>query len=44
MELIEKSGKFEIWLIDGEYWVYGYYHSGDPKICATIGAARAYCH
>lgn len=44
MALVEKNGRFEIWSVDGEFWVYGYYASGDPKICATIGAACAYCH
>jgi len=37
--LIEKTAKPEIWLIDGEYWVYGICR--DPRVVQSIGMARA---
>lgn len=40
-ELIEKTKRYEIWLVDGEYAVYGYYASGDPRWCPSIGMARS---
>lgn len=39
MKLIEKRGTVEIWLIDGEYYIYGVL-SG-PRIAHSIGAARS---
>jgi len=46
MKLIEKNGEMEIWEVteDGfvEYYVYGYYQSGDPKVCPSLGMAREY--
>lgn len=39
MTLIMKSGAVEIWLIDGEYYVYGV--TRDPRIAHSEGAARA---
>lgn len=38
MELIEKRNAIEIWLIDGEYWVYGICR--DPRIVQSLGMAR----
>lgn len=40
MKLIEKRGKIEIWLVDGEYYVYGVTLSGDPRVCPSLGMAR----
>lgn len=37
--LIEKHGKIEIWLLDGEYYVYGVTISGDPRVCPSLGMA-----
>lgn len=46
MRLIEKHGDREIWEVteDGyvEYYVYGYYLSGDPKVCPSLGMAQEY--
>lgn len=39
MRLIYKRGKVEVWLVDGEYYVYGYYQSGDPRVCPSEGMA-----
>lgn len=39
MKLIYKKGKVEVWLVDGEYFVYGYYRSGDPRVCPSLGMA-----
>lgn len=39
MTLIMKSGPIEIWLIDGEYLVYGV--ARDPRVAHSEGAARA---
>ncbi|MBO9380225.1 hypothetical protein GG804_26010 [Sphingomonas histidinilytica] len=39
MTLIMKSGSVEIWLIDGEYYVYGV--TSDPRVAHSEGAARA---
>lgn len=38
-ELILKDGRVEIWLLDGEYYVYGV--TRDPRICHSEGAAFA---
>jgi hypothetical protein len=38
--LIEKYGRIEIWLMAGEYYVYGITNSGDPRVCPSIGMAR----
>lgn len=38
--LIEKHGRIEIWLMAGEYYVYGITMSGDPRVCPSIGMAR----
>lgn len=38
-ELIAKDGPVEIWLWDGEYYVYGV--TGDPRVCHSEGAAYA---
>ena len=40
MKLIEKYGNIEIWLVDGEYYVYGVTLSGDPRVCPSLGLAR----
>lgn len=40
VRLIEKHGRVEIWLVDGEYYVYGVYLSGDPRVCQSLGMAR----
>ena len=40
MQLIEKHGNIEIWEVDGEYFVYGLYSSGDPRVCPSLGMAR----
>lgn len=36
--LIEKTALAEIWLIDGEYYVYGV--TRDPRVAHSEGAAR----
>jgi len=44
MKLIEKTARHEIWAVKEDYgfdfYVYGVYHSGDPRVCASIGMAR----
>jgi hypothetical protein len=40
MTIIEKRGKIEIWLVRGEYYVYGVTMSGDPRVVPSIGMAR----
>jgi hypothetical protein len=46
MRLIEKRGKYEIWEVREswgfDYYVYGYYDSGDPRVCPSLGMAREY--
>lgn len=46
MKLIETHGNSEIWAVKSpwglEYYVYGYYTSGDPKVCPSLEMARAY--
>lgn len=39
MKLIYKRGNVEVWQVDGEYLVYGYYDSGDPRVCPSLGMA-----
>lgn len=43
MRLLYKKGKVEVWEVQEsyglEYYVYGYYHSGDPKVCPSLGMA-----
>lgn len=46
-KLIEKDGKIEIWEMpsteaEGEmdYFVYGIYENGDPRVCPSIGMAH----
>ena len=34
------SATVEIWLMDGEYYVYGVYRSGDPRVCPSESMAR----
>lgn len=47
MTLIYKQGKNEIWAVREawgvDYYVYGYYQSGDPKVCPSLGMAHEYC-
>lgn len=41
MELIADYGNGRtIWLVDGEYYVYGVTLNGDPRICPSEGMAR----
>lgn len=40
-KLISKTDRTEIWLIEGEYFVYGVTASGDPRVCHSEGMARA---
>lgn len=40
MELILKTDRAEVWLIDGEYYVYGVTLGGDPRVCHSEGMAR----
>ena len=48
MKLIYKAGKVEVWEVDEEwgkdYYVYGYYQSGDPKVCPSLDMAMSYAH
>lgn len=37
--LILKSGRVQIWLLDGEYYIYGV--TSSPRIAHSEGAARA---
>lgn len=43
MELIYKRGKIEIWAVSEpwgtDYYVYGVYDSGDPRVCPSLGMA-----
>lgn len=39
MTLVMKAGRVEIWLIDGEYFVYGV--TRDPRVAHSEVAARA---
>lgn len=38
--LIARIGRAEIYLMDGEYYVYGVTASGDPRVCPSEGMAR----
>jgi hypothetical protein len=38
MRMIYKSGRVEIWEVDGEFYVYGI--TSDPRVCPSIGMAR----
>lgn len=42
MKLIAKRGKFEIWhdVRADEYYVYGVYLSGDPRVVPSLAMAR----
>jgi hypothetical protein len=48
MRMIEKRGNIEIWKVIenyghgpvAEYYVYGVYNSGDPRVCPSLGMAR----
>jgi hypothetical protein len=45
MTRIYKLGRVEIWEVNErwgtDYWVYGYYASGDAKVCPSLDMARA---
>jgi hypothetical protein len=36
-ELIHRDARCEIWLLDGEYFVYGV--TRDPRVCHSLNAA-----
>ncbi len=38
--LVASIGRAEIYLIDGDYLVYGVTASGDPRVCHSEGMAR----
>ncbi len=44
MRLIEKTDRYEIWAITEDYgvdyYVYGVYASGDPRVCPSLSMAR----
>jgi hypothetical protein len=40
MQLLYRFGKIEIWLINGDFYVYGVMLSGDPRICPSYDMAR----
>ena len=44
MRLIEKNDRYEIWAITEDYgvdyYVYGAYASGDPRVCPSLSMAR----
>ena len=44
MTLIESGPGYEIWEAKEHYgsdfYVFGVYHSGDPRVCPSIGMAR----
>lgn len=46
MQLIQKTSRTEIWEVTEswgiDYYVYGYYDSGDPKVCTSLGMAQSY--
>ncbi len=46
MKLIAKNGKHELWEVHNgkvvEYFVYGYFASGDPKVCPSLSMAMSY--
>lgn len=43
MQLVFKKGRIEIWAVresyGTDYYVYGVYASGDPRICPSLGMA-----
>ena len=43
MQLIYSNGQIEIWAVNEawgtDYYVYGVYVSGDPRICPSLGMA-----
>jgi hypothetical protein len=44
MKKIYEKGKVAIWevreLHGTDYYVYGYYNSGDPYVCPSLGMAK----
>lgn len=40
MKLILETARIAIWLVDGEYYIYGVTQGGDPRIAHSEGAAR----
>ncbi len=44
MKLIERTSRYEIWAVNEsygiDYYVYGRYDSGDPRVCPSLGMAR----
>ena len=46
MKTIEKTARYEIIAVREDYgidyYVYGYFISGDPKVCPSLEMARAY--
>jgi hypothetical protein len=44
MQLIYSNGPIEIWAVSEawgtDYYVYGVYASGDPRICPSLGMAH----
>lgn len=54
MKRVYKQGKFEIWEVPAvvaegyppcsEFYVYGVYESGDPRVCPSLEMAMAYVH
>lgn len=46
MKMIEKTTRYEIWAITEDYgidyYLYGYYQSGDAKVCPSLDMARSY--
>lgn len=45
MTLIEQTGHYQIWAVKEDhgvdYYVYGVYLSGSPRVCPSLGMARA---
>lgn len=43
MRLVYKKGKVEVWEVKEEwgmdYYVYGVYQSGDPRVCPSLAMA-----
>lgn len=43
MRLVYKKGSIEVWEVKEEwgmdYYVYGVTHSGDPRVCPSLGMA-----
>ncbi len=44
MKLVYKNGAIEIWEVKEDYgsdfYVYGVYASGDPRVCPSLAMAR----